>query len=155
MSSPDYPRTPGGAGPQSHPLFELTRARFLEFIREPEAVFWVFVFPVIMALALGYAFREKPPEAAAVGVTGKALSDLVRRALADAPLIKPRLFPSVAEGRTALASGKIALLIENGSPLVYWYDPTRPESRIARLGVNEAVQKASGRGDTTPVRDQL
>ena len=35
------------------PLVELTRARLREFVREPEAVFWVFVFPVLMAIALG------------------------------------------------------------------------------------------------------
>lgn len=138
-----------------HPLLELTKARFLEFVREPEAVFWVFVFPVFMALALGYAFREKPPEPVMVGVAGRAPSDLVGRALADSPLLKPRLFSSVAEGRTALATGKIALLIENGSPLVYWYDSTRPESRIARFEVDDAVQKAAGRANPAPVRDRL
>ena len=28
-----------------HPLVELTLSRFREFVREPEAVFWVFAFP--------------------------------------------------------------------------------------------------------------
>lgn len=41
-----------------HPLLELTRARILEFVREPEAIFWVFLFPVLLAVALGIAFRE-------------------------------------------------------------------------------------------------
>ena len=45
-----------------HPLVELTRARLLEFAREPEAVFWVFIFPVLLAVALGIAFRTKPAE---------------------------------------------------------------------------------------------
>ena len=44
------------------PLLELTRARLLEFVREPEALFWVFAFPVLLALALGLAFRGKEPE---------------------------------------------------------------------------------------------
>src|SRR5512137_2287691 len=59
-----------------HPLVELTRARLLEFAREPEAVFWVFIFPVLLALALGIAFRTKPPEklraAVEVGTPGGA-----------------------------------------------------------------------------------
>ena len=42
-----------------HPLLELTIARLKEFTREPEAVFWVFVFPLLLTLALGFAFREK------------------------------------------------------------------------------------------------
>ena len=44
-----------------HPLYEITRARLLEFWRQPEALFWVFAFPVIMAVVLGLAFRSKPP----------------------------------------------------------------------------------------------
>ena len=35
-------RDRGGAYP---PLVELTLARLREFLREPEALFWVFVFP--------------------------------------------------------------------------------------------------------------
>ena len=38
-----------------------------------------------------------------------------------------------------LRTGKIALLVENGSPIVYWYDPTRPDSRLARFEVDKAV----------------
>ena len=41
----------------SIPLVELTTARLREFLREPEAVFWVFAFPLLMAFALGIAFR--------------------------------------------------------------------------------------------------
>src|SRR6202162_2552000 len=129
-----------------HPLAELIRARLLEFLREPEVMFWVFVFPIGMALALGFAFRDKAPEAIPVGITGKAQTDLLRQALARSPLLKPRIFSSVAEGKGALRTGRIALLVENGSPLVYWYDPTRPDSRIARFEGNDAGGKGGGRG---------
>ena len=43
---------------RTHPLWELARVRTLEFLREKGAVFWVFVFPVLLALALGIAFRS-------------------------------------------------------------------------------------------------
>src|ERR1700693_494583 len=142
-------------GRKYHPLAELIRARLLEFLREPEVMFWVFVFPIAMALALGFAFRDKAPEAVPVGITGKAQTGLLRQALTQSPFLKPRIFSSVAEGKAALRTGRIALLVENGSPLVYWYDPTRPDSRMARFEVNDAVQKAGGRGDPTPVRDEL
>ena len=69
MSRPRPPApSPGGEGRTNAvtrigpPLLELTRIRLLAFFREPGAVFWVFVFPVLMGLALGFAFREKPPE---------------------------------------------------------------------------------------------
>src|SRR3984957_14111209 len=45
-----------------HPLVQLTLVRFLEFIREPEALFWVFIFPILLAAGLGIAFRNRPAE---------------------------------------------------------------------------------------------
>src|SRR6478672_10455074 len=115
----------GGAGGKArrryHPLAELVRARLLEFVREPEGLFWVFFFPIGMALALGFAFRNKGPEPVPIGITGKARTEVIREALSRSALLKPRLFSSVEEGRAALRTGKIALLVENGSPLVYWY----------------------------------
>jgi hypothetical protein len=45
-----------------HPLAQLTLVRFREFWREPEAIFWVFVFPVLLAAGLGLAFRNRPPD---------------------------------------------------------------------------------------------
>src|ERR1700693_5993677 len=75
-------------GRKYHPLAELIRARLLEFLREPEVMFWVFVFPIAMALALGFAFRDKAPEAVPVGITGKAQTDLLRQARAQSPLFK-------------------------------------------------------------------
>jgi ABC-2 type transport system permease protein len=142
-------------GRKFHPLTELVRARLLEFVREPEVMFWVFIFPIGMALALGFAFRDKAPDPVAVGVTGKAQTSVLREALTRSALLKPQLFSSLSEGRAALRTGKIALLIENGSPIVYWYDPTRPDSRLARFEVDKAVQEAAGRTDAAPVRDEL
>ena len=48
--------------PKQSPLAQLTRVRFLEFLREPEAIFWVFIFPLLLAAGLGLAFRNRPPE---------------------------------------------------------------------------------------------
>ena len=138
-----------------HPLTELVRVRLLEVVREPEAIFWVFVFPIGMALALGFAFREKAPEPVAVGITGQAQTSVLREALTRSKLLKPQLYSSLSEGRAALRTGKIELLIENGSPIVYWYDPTRPESRLARFEVEDAVQGAGGRRNPIAVRDEL
>ena len=61
--------TPRGAhsGWRTHPLVQLTLVRYREFVREPEAVFWVFIFPLLLAAGLGIAFRDRPPERAPVG----------------------------------------------------------------------------------------
>src|SRR5579863_5038844 len=50
----------------------LLMARMLELKREPEVVFWVFVFPLLLATGLGIAFRNKPADASAVAIVGGA-----------------------------------------------------------------------------------
>src|SRR5919201_1506105 len=56
------------SGQPFHPLVELTLTRIREFTREREAVFWVFVFPVLLAFALGIAFRNTAPEKLRIAV---------------------------------------------------------------------------------------
>src|SRR5260370_35215830 len=46
---------------RDHPLVQLTLCRMREFHREPEAIFWVFGFPIVLAFALGIAFRSRGP----------------------------------------------------------------------------------------------
>ena len=53
-----------------HPLLELTKARLLEFVRDPESIFWVFAFPVILAVVLGIAFRDDPSATAQIRTSG-------------------------------------------------------------------------------------
>ncbi len=136
------------------PLYALTRARVLEFIREPEAVFWVFAFPVIMALVLGFAFRDHAPEKLPVGITGQARSGPLGQAPLRSETLKTVPFATLEEGLQALRTGKIALLVENRDPLVYHFDPTRPDARLARLEVDEAIQRAAGRKDVVQFREE-
>ena len=139
-----------------NPLLALTKARVLEFIREPEALFWVFAFPIIMALVLGFAFRDRPPDPLPVGVVAGPDSPAISRALASTVAVKPQDVPSLAEGLERLRTGKIALLVvETGAlGLVYHLDPTRPDARIARLEVDDAIQRSRGRRDPSPATVQ-
>src|SRR5271155_2747172 len=50
----------------------LLLARMLELKREPEVVFWVFVFPLLLATGLGIAFRNKPADASSVAIVSGA-----------------------------------------------------------------------------------
>ena len=43
-------------GRRDRPLVQLTLVRYREFYREPEAIFWVFVFPIL--LTAGSASRS-------------------------------------------------------------------------------------------------
>ena len=133
------------------PLWELTVARSKEFLREPEALFWVFFFPVILAVALGLAFREKGPDRIPIGVVTEAGPSAAFTALEKSPALLPRRF-SPQEGREALRTGRISLLVDPGPPTVFHFDETRPDSRIARLEADDALQRAAGRKDAVPVR---
>jgi ABC-2 type transport system permease protein len=137
------------------PLVELTRARIYELTREPEAVFWVFVFPIVLAGVLGLAFRSKPPDPLPVGVVAGTHADVRLAALAASSDLKPTIL-SESEAPLALARGRVVLVVSGGDVPSYAYDPTQPESRTARLAVDAALQRAAGRTDAfTPTRAEV
>jgi len=49
-------------------LYQLTLAWVRGFYREPEAIFWVFGFPIVLAFALGIAFKNRGPGEMRIGV---------------------------------------------------------------------------------------
>jgi ABC-2 type transport system permease protein len=137
------------------PLTELTRARIRELTREPEAVFWVFVFPILLTAILGLAFRSRPPEALPVGIVDSPTAAARLAALSKSGDLKPRILPP-DEARAALARGRVVLVISGDDPPTYSYDTTQPESRTARLAVDAALQRAAGRADAfTPSHSEV
>ena len=137
---------------REHPLFQLALARMREFYREPEAVFWVFGFPIVLAFALGLAFRNTGPGKLQVGVAAGPGDSALVTVLDSSPRLIATVLDS-ATARTRLRTGRIALLVVPGDPLVYRYDTTRTESGLARLQVDQVVQRARGRKDVAAVRD--
>jgi ABC-type multidrug transport system permease subunit len=143
-------------GFSEHPLTRLVSVRFLEFWREPEAVFWVFIFPILLAAGLGIAFRQRPPEIVKVGVL---VTDPNAGAVSDAIARDPRLevIPlDDSAGMQALRTGRIAIFaIPRAERTVeYRYDDTRPDARTARLLVDDAIQRAADRRDVITVRER-
>lgn len=136
----------------SSPLVELTLSRTREFLREPEAVFWVFAFPILLAVALGLAFRKKPPDKIPIGVLEGRQAGEIQAKLARSPALLPRIL-SEARAKEALRTGKVSLVVEAASAVVYRFDPTRPDARAARLEVDDALQRAAGRRDPLPTTD--
>jgi ABC-2 type transport system permease protein len=133
----------GGA---RHPLIELTLARFKEFLREPEAVFWVFAFPMIMTCALGIAFRSRGAEPIIAGVAEAPGSEGVAAALDRAGGFTVRMI-SPDEIEQAIRRGVAAVVVVPGTPPAYRFDEARAESQVARLAVDRALQSAAGRTD--------
>jgi ABC-type multidrug transport system permease subunit len=136
----------------NHPLVQLTLVRFREFIREPEALFWVFIFPILLAAGLGIAFRNRPPEVLQIAAVSPELASALRT---EKLLGVEELSQPAAEA--ALRNGKVALMAEpgpNGS-VIYRFDDTNPEGRTARMLADGAVERAAGRQNPRPAADQL
>ncbi|HEY7309773.1 MAG TPA: ABC transporter permease [Gemmataceae bacterium] len=141
------------------PLGQLILARLREFYREPEALFWVYGFPILMIVALGIAFRNKPSERIVVDVQQEteesAGVDFVLKALADNDTFKVQT-GDAASCRTRLRTGKTALVVvppkSSGEAYQYLYDPTREESRLAQSKVDDAMQRHAKRSDPLPVK---
>ena len=139
-----------------HPLVQLTLTRWREFIREPEALFWTFGFPILLTAGLGLAFRTKAPEVIRVGILqasngeAKEASEALDR---DPRFVVQRLSDTAAA--RALRTGKIALLVEpQGQAMRYRYDDTRPEARMARLLADDVLQRAHGRRDPVAASEE-
>ena len=145
-------KSPGANSFVDHPLVQLTLVRFLEFIREPEALFWVFVFPILLAAGLGIAFRNRPPDVLRIAaVTPELAQPLRQEKLLDVQLL------DAGAARDALRTGKVAMLAAPGAggSVEYSYDDTNPEGRAARMLADRAIQRAAGRVDPVMTTDQL
>ena len=134
-------------------LIELTIVRIKEFVRETEAMFWVFGFPLLLTVALGYAFREKPPDKIPIGVVEGPRAAERTRALSTSPVLLPRTF-NQRDAIDALRRGKISLLVEGDQTPQYRFDPTRPDARTAQLEADDALQQAAGRRNVFTAKEE-
>ena len=103
--------------------------RFRLSLREPEAIFWVFIFPILLAVGLGIAFRNRPADVLQVAATTPQLTQALA---ADNGLTAATM--DEAAGTHALATGSILLLaVQRPDGVAYQYDDTNPDARTARV----------------------
>jgi ABC-2 type transport system permease protein len=163
---------------RSSPLFQLYLVRLRDFYRQPARVFWVYGFPTLLAIALGFAFQNRPPapilvdliqgpgeaqikahlEAHNAALEGAklvgALNRLVRKPLANVPAFEIHE-ASAEEAIRRLNTGKTPLVIEplGSETWTYRYDPTRPEAAAARQTIDDVLQQAAGRTNPVQTKD--
>lgn len=139
------------------PLLELYKARLREFYRQPARLFWVYFFPTILAVVLGLAFSGGKVEPVLVDLIDNDHDQPVQTAL-DSPNARDGepgrpgvrfALRTSDEALQRLHNGKAILVVEPTAdgPPIYHYDQTRPEAGIARLVVDDALQRAWGRAD--------
>jgi len=134
------------------PLWQLTLMRVREFIREPEAVFWAVLFPILLAVGLGIAFAGRPDPIIKVAAASPTIAQALRK---DPTLDVTEM--NADEARVALREGKVALVAEPGAgaDVVYRFDDTNTDGRTARMRADRAVQQAAGRVDPVPASDAI
>jgi ABC-2 type transport system permease protein len=132
--------------------------RIIELKREPEVVFWVFIFPLLLAAGLGIAFRNKPADVTAVAIVDNAGAQKTLDMLnssAEHSTIRAAILDR-GDAFKAFHFGKYDLAVEanvDGS-FTYYYDPARPESVLSRAEIDAALQSAAGRKDTIATSPQ-
>ena len=148
-------------------LYELTRARIREFFREPAAIFWVYGFPLIMAISLGTAFREKPVQTLKIDLvaadSAESQTALLQQLLASDARFEIQTPPADA-WKKRLRDGKTDLVVTVDSqsaqaasdrPWEIWQEPRRAESLLARQAVENVLLKQRSTGEPSIVEHEL
>ena len=134
-------------------LAELTKARIREFVRERGVLFWVFAFPVLMAIGLGMAFRSRPPELPRIAVVGKPEDPLVR-ALSQSGRVAVTSTDDSSAHR-ALARGKVDVVVKiGGHRPTFVFDPMQERAPMAKLVSLDILERAAGRRDVLSTDEQ-
>lgn len=146
--------SPGPRNSRWSGFAHLLMARMRELKREPEVLFWVFAFPLLLALGLGVAFRNKPADTTSVVIVSGPSAQATLGMLGSSPQ-HVSIRAEIADQAQALKSfrlGKYDLVIlpDGKGSFEYRYDPARPESVLSRTQVNDALQSAAGRQDSVP-----
>jgi len=134
---------------QADPLAQLVVMRVREFIREPAAIFWVYVFPLLMMIALGVAFRERPIVTSTVVIQRGPISDRVASVLEKDERFQVRILND-EESLHALRTGKADLIVVRpalAGSIDYYFDPTKSASVLACNAVDDLLQRDAGRSD--------
>jgi ABC-type multidrug transport system permease subunit len=122
----------------------LLRARLKELYREPEVIFWIFMFPILLALGLGIAFRNKPPDLARVVIAEQPGPERIAGLLRQSQALKVTIEPA-SQAAQDFRLGKFDVeVVAHDAAVEYVYDPARPESVLARSLTNDALQTAAG-----------
>lgn len=138
-----------------NPLAELVKSRVREFLREPGYVFWVFGFPLLMAIGLGLAFRSKEPEPPRIALTERVAPATAQALLASARVKAEQ--ESREQAELALARTKVDLVVDQAGPdgkVTFELDPTQEKSQLARAVTEDVIERAAGRLDLVAIDEQ-
>jgi len=132
-------------------FIQLVLTHLRGYIREPEAIFWTYGFPLIMVIGLGLAFNNDAETQTAFTVAQQSASHPLVNKLKHDAKFKVDVLP-MEQALDAVRRNRTPLVVSVGAGggFEYYFDPTNPEGRTARSVVDDALQRAGGRADVFP-----
>lgn len=134
------------------PFFQLLLCNIRGHLREPEAIFWTYGFPLLMVIGLGLAFSDSAQPRVAFDVVQGPAAEKVLQALGDDSAFTVSVKPA-AEAFERLRRNQTPLVVTQDQSGVweFHFDPSNPEGRSARATVDDGLQRASGRRDVLKI----
>jgi len=117
-------------------------------------LFWMVLFPIVMSVAMAIAFPSGGGQSVRVGLIAGPHTDALRKTLASSKDIVVREL-SADDQMRALRNGDVHVIVVGGNPPTYRFDPTREESKLAQLVVDDVLKRAAGRADPWEAREEL
>ena len=139
---------------RANPLFQLIACNIRGYLREPEAIFWTYGFPLLMVIGLGVAFDSSGQQPLKFDVVEGRTAKRILSSLGSNPSFAITVKPK-EEALTRLRRNKTPLVVawKASGGYEYYYDPSNPGAKTARLAVDEALQRSAGRRDLVGVSD--
>ena len=148
----------------NRPLVQLILSRIREFYREPAAIFWVYGFPLVLALALGLAFPNRPVESIQMDVVAATPGDreaaeqlAARWRERDSRLKIEVSDEATARNRLRTAKTSLVLIPDPIAPTKFRYviDENQPGSVLARAAVDNLVLRGQDEKAKVPEAEQM
>lgn len=136
------------------PLLEMTLCHMKGYLREPEAIFWTYGFPLLMVIGLGIAFSSSGQEVIQFDVVAGPAAEKVLATLHGHAGFKAVVqAEETALRRLRRNRTPVVVVLSEAGEYRYHFDPSNPEARNARNAIDDALQRAAGRKDALPARD--
>ncbi len=135
-------------------LFQLIFANMRGYIREPEAIFWTYGFPLLMMIGLGLAFRSATYGPVHFGVVAGRAAERVEQAIGSDPAYSFEILEQEAALQKLSTNRLLLVVVSEGEGLWYHFDPSNRGARQVRERLDDALQRAAGRIDPIAIRDE-
>ncbi len=118
-------------------LLQLIKIQFKTFFRQPDVIFWAFIFPLVLLFVLGIAFDNKKAFRSSIGIVGDINFQIpiknieqVSKTIGRKIIIIATKYKNEESAVLAMKRGEISLYIaKNKGKNQYFFDPQNSEAQ--------------------------